>query len=119
MDSGHLPTLLISQFRLFTDGDCSFPVAGPRTCNNLPEAVRPASSLPSFKRQLINVLYHVVIPNINIPPSLIMVDLAVFKKLEPFETSALHNVLRYQYCYSGVPQGSVLRGAINIYFAYK
>lgn len=44
--------LLVPRSRLVTVGDRSFPVAGPRTWNFLPEAVRSASSLSSFKRQL-------------------------------------------------------------------
>jgi len=52
LSSADTDILEISWFKLVTVGDRSFPVAGPRVCNNLPETVRSASTRPSFKRQL-------------------------------------------------------------------
>ena len=49
--------LLVPRSRLVTVGDRSFPVAGPRTWNNLPETVRSAPSLLSFKQRLKTVLF--------------------------------------------------------------
>ena len=49
--------LLVPRSRLITVGDRSFPVAGPRALNDMPETVRSASSLSSFKRQLKTVLF--------------------------------------------------------------
>ena len=59
--------LLVPRSRLVTVDDRSFPVAGPRTWNNLSEAVRSAPSLPSFKRQLKLFYFFVVILNSDIP----------------------------------------------------
>jgi hypothetical protein len=49
--------LLTPRSRLVTVGDRSFPVAGPRVWNDLPETVRAAPSLSSFKRQLKTFLF--------------------------------------------------------------
>jgi hypothetical protein len=49
--------LLVPRSRLVTAGDRSFPVAGPRIWNNLPETVRSAPSLFSFKQRLKTVLF--------------------------------------------------------------
>jgi len=49
--------LLVPRSRLFTVGDRSFPVTGPRTWNNLTASIRSAPSLLSFKRQLKTCLF--------------------------------------------------------------
>ena len=49
--------LLTPRSRLVTVGDRSFPVAGPRAGNDLPETVRAAPSLSSFKRLLKTFLF--------------------------------------------------------------
>ena len=50
--------LLTPRSRLVTARDRSFSVAGPRIWNDLPETVRAAPSLSSFKRQLKTFLFH-------------------------------------------------------------
>ena len=49
--------LLVPRSRLVSVSDRSFPVAGVRTWKDLPETVRSAPSLSSFKRQLKTVLF--------------------------------------------------------------
>jgi len=49
--------LLVPLSRLFTVGDRSFPVTGPRTRNNLPASIRSAPSLLSFERLLKTCLF--------------------------------------------------------------
>jgi Reverse transcriptase (RNA-dependent DNA polymerase) len=49
--------LLTPRSRLVTVGDRSFPVAGPRAWNDLPETVRASPSLSSFKRLLKTFLF--------------------------------------------------------------
>ena len=49
--------LLVPRSPSVTVGDRSFPVVGPRTWNNLPDTVRSAPLLSSFKRQFKTVIY--------------------------------------------------------------
>ena len=72
--------LLVPRSRLVTVGDRSFPVAGPRTWNNLPETVRSAPSLLSFKQRLKTMFASLHLTFSVLP---IIVDLAVFAKLRP------------------------------------
>jgi len=69
--------LLVPRSRLVTVGGRSFPVTGPQTGNNLPAPVRSAPSLLSFKRQLKHVYFHVLIPEIVFPNSLVQAFLAL------------------------------------------
>ena len=82
--SAETDILLVPRSRLVTVGDRSFPVAGPRTWNNLPETVRSAPSLQSFKRQLKTVLFsRRYIEHWHSYPDI--VDLAVFFNLGHFK----------------------------------
>ena len=51
-------TLIVPPVRRLTLGDRSFSVAAPRAWNSLPSAVRVASSLTTFRRELKTFLFH-------------------------------------------------------------
>jgi hypothetical protein len=48
---------LLDKFRIFTTGDRSISIGGPRIWNSLPLAIRSTQSLASFKRQLKTFLF--------------------------------------------------------------
>ena len=54
-------TLIVPPVRRSTLGDWSFSVAAPRAWNSLPSAVRAASSLTTFRRELKTFLFHWVL----------------------------------------------------------
>ena len=57
LQSASIAMLVVPRTRLSTIGDRAFPVAAPRTWNNLPQHVISLSSLPTFKRHLKTVLF--------------------------------------------------------------